>query len=55
MATIVENIGRKLDVSNEVNIWCTNIMYFQFPLLTDVAPFSFAHGLAYFLSSLFSL
>lgn len=54
-ALIVENIGKKLDVSNKVNIWGTNIVHFQFPLLTDVAPSSFPQGLADFLSPLFSL
>lgn len=55
MAIIVENIGRKWDVSNKVNIWGTNIVHFQFPLLTDVVPFSFLQGLADVLSPLFSL
>lgn len=55
VALIVENISRKLDVSNKVNIWGTNIVHFQFPLLTDVVPSSFPQGLADFLSLLFSL
>lgn len=52
MAIMVENVGRKLDVSKKVNIWGANV-HFQFLLLTDAVPSSSPPGLADFLSPLF--